>query len=154
MSSTTKLPSIEVVFPTPDNDTIDGAEGPLATILTNIDADKRPTRTPCFITLPENQLQVAFMRKEKGDIIPAHRHFYQTRVIDETQEVLIIMCGRVRVDLYRSNGKFETERVLTQGDVIILHGGGHGFVMLEDSEIYEVKQGPYKDQKSDKEYFL
>ena len=34
-------------------------------------------------------------------------------------------------------------RILNAGDVILLAAGGHGFEMLEDSEIIEVKQGPY-----------
>ena len=29
------------------------------------------------------------------------------------------------------------------GDVILLASGGHGFQMIEQSEIIEVKQGPY-----------
>ena len=31
------------------------------------------------------------------------------------------------------------------GDVVLLAHGGHGFKMLEKSEIIEVKQGPYSD---------
>ena len=34
-------------------------------------------------------------------------------------------------------------RILYTGDVILLSDGGHGFKMLEPSEIIEVKQGPY-----------
>ena len=33
--------------------------------------------------------------------------------------------------------------VLEQGDVILLASGGHGFQVLEDLEMYEIKQGPY-----------
>ena len=33
--------------------------------------------------------------------------------------------------------------MLQGGDVILLAEGGHGFEMLEDSEMVEVKQGPY-----------
>ena len=33
--------------------------------------------------------------------------------------------------------------MLYPGDVILLADGGHGFKMLEPSEIIEVKQGPY-----------
>ena len=34
-------------------------------------------------------------------------------------------------------------RVLGPGDVIILMSGGHGFEVLEDLNMVEVKQGPY-----------
>ena len=37
--------------------------------------------------------------------------------------------------------------ILEQGDVILLADGGHGFKMLEDSEIIEIKQGPYSGDK-------
>ncbi len=33
--------------------------------------------------------------------------------------------------------------LLYQGDVILLAYGGHGFEILEDAEMIEVKQGPY-----------
>ena len=33
------------------------------------------------------------------------------------------------------------------GDVILLVSGGHGFEMLEESEIIEVKQGPYAGEE-------
>ena len=38
---------------------------------------------------------------------------------------------------------FLESRILNQGDVVLLAYGGHGFEMLEDSEMIEVKQGPY-----------
>ena len=34
-------------------------------------------------------------------------------------------------------------RILESGDVILLIKGGHGFEVLEDLEMFEVKQGPY-----------
>ena len=145
-------PSVEVVLPSHGGNTVDGGEGPLATILTNVDKDLRPTPTPLFITPNDSSLQVAFIRKESGTIIRAHRHLHQTRVVDSTQEVILVLRGRIRVDLYLSSGHLETSRELAQGDVIILHAGGHGFVFLEDSEIYEVKQGPYRGQRNDKAY--
>jgi hypothetical protein len=33
--------------------------------------------------------------------------------------------------------------VLESGDVILLSNGGHGFEVLEEVEMIEVKQGPY-----------
>ena len=38
-------------------------------------------------------------------------------------------------------------RILVAGDVVLLARGGHGFEMLEDSELIEVKQGPYAGDK-------
>ena len=41
---------------------------------------------------------------------------------------------------------------LLPGDVVLLAHGGHGFTMLEPSEMIEVKQGPYAGEQ-DKERF-
>jgi hypothetical protein len=57
--------------------------------------------------------------------------------------VLFIKRGRVRVDFYDEQQQYLDSRDLTAGDVILLARGGHGFHMLEDCEIVEVKQGPY-----------
>ena len=60
-----------------------------------------------------------------------------------TQEVLVIKSGKVRVDYYDNDKHYFESKILYQGDVVLLAGGGHGFEMLEDSEMIEVKQGPY-----------
>ena len=36
-----------------------------------------------------------------------------------------------------------SRRILQGGDVILLATGGHGFEVLEEIEMIEVKQGPY-----------
>jgi len=38
-------------------------------------------------------------------------------------------------------------KILNKGDVILLVNGGHGFEMLEKTEMIEVKQGPYVGDK-------
>jgi hypothetical protein len=50
----------------------------------------------------------------------------------------------VRLDLYApDNREYLESRILEAGDIVLLAHGGHGLVMLEESEIIEVKQGPY-----------
>ena len=46
-------------------------------------------------------------------------------------------------NFYNDNKAFLKSDTLNSGDVILLAFGAHGFEMLEDSEIIEVKQGPY-----------
>ena len=58
-------------------------------------------------------------------------------------KVLFIKNGKVRVDFYDDEQNYLESRILLKGDVILLAFGGHGFEMLESSEIIEVKQGPY-----------
>ena len=49
----------------------------------------------------------------------------------------------MKVDFYDVNQKYFDTKILTTGDIILFASGGHGFEMLEQSEIIEVKQGPY-----------
>jgi len=65
------------------------------------------------------------------------------RSVHYTKEVLFIRSGRVRVDFYDDNQGYLESRILEGGDVILLAFGGHGFEMLEPTEMIEVKQGPY-----------
>jgi hypothetical protein len=60
-----------------------------------------------------------------------------------TQEALFIRKGKLRVDFYSQEQEYRTSRVLGAGDVVLLIRGGHGFEVLEDLNMVEVKQGPY-----------
>ena len=76
-------------------------------------------------------------------MIQPHIHNPVSREVRFTQEVLFIKKGRVRVDFYDTEEVYLESRVLEKGDVILLIQGGHGFEVLEDLEMIEVKQGPY-----------
>lgn len=105
-----------------------------------------------FFTPDDFSQQLAYMNHPSGHIIKPHIHNSVLREVHFTNEVLFIKSGKVRVDFYNNNKTFIEESILNQGDVILLASGGHGFQMLEDSEIIEVKQGPYAGE-SDKTRF-
>lgn len=96
-----------------------------------------------FFTPREFSQQLAYMKRPAGYVIEPHLHTPVVREVLYTKEVLMIRSGRVRVDFYDDDEHYLQSRVLEQGDVILLAFGGHGFEMLEASEIVEVKQGPY-----------
>ncbi len=96
-----------------------------------------------FFTPDEYSQQLAYMNRPQGYVIQPHVHNSVLRQVQFTKEVLFIKSGRVRVDFYDDNQTYLESRILNPGDVILLAFGGHGFEMLEDSEIIEVKQGPY-----------
>ena len=83
------------------------------------------------------------MKHPKGKIIQAHRHKQVKREVLYTQEVLVIKSGKLKVNFYDDNEKYLESCVLGKGDIILLASGGHGFEILEDLEMVEVKQGPY-----------
>lgn len=96
-----------------------------------------------FFTSDNDSQQLGYMNRSKNYVIQPHRHNLVQREVHLTQEVLFIKTGKVRVDFYSNGQDYITSRVLNAGDVILLSDGGHGFKMLEPSEIIEVKQGPY-----------
>ena len=103
----------------------------------------RPEPGIRFFTTPEATLQVGQMLRPAGYSIVPHVHKPVAREVSYTQEVLFIRSGRVRVDFYDEQRCFLESREIGAGDVILLARGGHGFHMLEQTEIVEVKQGPY-----------
>ena len=96
-----------------------------------------------FFTPNELSQQLAFMRHPAGKVIGAHVHNPVTRTVAYTQETLFIRRGRLRVDFYDNDQAYLESRELRGGDVILLIQGGHGFEVLEELEMFEVKQGPY-----------
>jgi mannose-6-phosphate isomerase-like protein (cupin superfamily) len=83
------------------------------------------------------------MNRPEGYVIKPHVHNIVSREVHYTNEVLFIKSGKVRVDFYGANQGYRESRVLERGDIILLICGGHGFEMLEPTEMIEVKQGPY-----------
>jgi len=96
-----------------------------------------------FFTPPEFSQQLALMSRPRGHIIQPHFHRKIERQVFLTQEVLLVKKGRVRVNFYNSQKEILGSETLEKGDVILLSEGGHGFEVLEDCEMLEVKQGPY-----------
>lgn len=96
-----------------------------------------------FFTTENDSQQLGYMNRPKGYEILPHRHNIVQREVNLTQEVLYIKSGKVRVDFYDNEQNYLESRIVLKGDVILLADGGHGFMMLEQSEIIEVKQGPY-----------
>ncbi len=100
-----------------------------------------------FFTPNQFSQQLAFMKHPAGKEIAPHVHNPVPREILYTQEVLFIRKGRLRVDFYTEEQKYIKSLVLSAGDVILLIKGGHGFQVLEELEMFEVKQGPYAGDK-------
>jgi hypothetical protein len=96
-----------------------------------------------FFTPDELSQQLAYMHHPTGKIIPPHVHNPVPRQVTYTQEVLFIKAGKLRVDFYTDQQQYLESRILEAGDTILLVTGGHGFEVLEEVEMIEVKQGPY-----------
>lgn len=106
-----------------------------------------------FFTPGTFSQQLGYMNHPQGHEILPHDHNPVPRTVEWTQEVLFVRSGKVRMDIYAPGSRTYLEsRILRPGDVVLLAHGGHGFSMLEPSEMIEVKQGPYAGEQ-DKERF-
>ena len=96
-----------------------------------------------FFTPNDLSLQLAYIHHQAGKTIEAHFHNPVPRTLSFSQETLFIKRGRLRVDFYDNQQTYLESRELKAGDVILLVKGGHGFKVLDELEMIEVKQGPY-----------
>ena len=95
-----------------------------------------------FVTKDEDYQQVAYMNHKEGHIILPHYHNHVERTIDLTSETLVIKKGVLEVTLY-SNQKPIHVFNISDGDILTLLSGGHGFKVLKEVEMVEIKQGPF-----------
>ena len=105
-----------------------------------------------FLTPDDFSQQLAYMKRPQNYSIQPHIHNSLKREVFYTKEVLFIKSGSARLDLYDEEKNYLESRILKTGDVVLLASGGHGFEILDDCEIIEVKQGPYAGEM-DKERF-
>jgi len=105
-----------------------------------------------FITPNDFSQQVAYMHHPTGKVIDAHIHNLIYRNVVFTQEVLFVKRGKLRVDFYDDYEDYLESRILNEKDVILLISGGHGFQVLEEVEMVEVKQGPYSGGEDKKRF--
>jgi mannose-6-phosphate isomerase-like protein (cupin superfamily) len=116
-----------------------------------IRAEMNPERTT-FLTPPEFKQQVGYIVYPAGGEIARHFHRPLKRHLVGTSEVLIVKKGRCLIDIYNDDHELVATRELYPGDLMLMVGGGHGFRMLEDTVLLEVKQGPYTGEE-EKERF-
>jgi hypothetical protein len=96
-----------------------------------------------FITPDEATFQAGFVVYPAGGEVVPHLHLPVRREVVGTSELLFVRSGRCHVDVYDSNRQIVATRELGPGDAVLSLGGGHGFRMIEDTVLLELKQGPF-----------
>lgn len=96
-----------------------------------------------FFTENKDIQQFGYMNHKKNYIIKPHLHKSQTRRIIHTSEVILILKGVLRVDFYNIKKKYLFSKILKEKDLIMLVHGAHGFKVLKNVQMIEIKQGPY-----------
>ena len=105
-----------------------------------------------FFTPGEFSQQLGMLIHPKGKVVNRHRHKLVKREIFRTQEVLVLLEGKIKVELYTDECAKLRTVILKGGDAILLAHGGHHLTVMEAAKIIEVKQGPYAGF-DDKEFF-
>lgn len=104
-----------------------------------------------FYSDPNDFVQVGTWRYAAGTELKAHRHNAVPRVAERTQEVLYVKRGRIAVCVYGLRQQLIGEFAASEGDIIIMLRGGHGYLILEDdTHVLEVKNGPYPGPEQDR----
>ena len=96
-----------------------------------------------FFTPNESTQQFGYMKHKKKHVIKPHLHKKRVTKISYTTEVILIFKGKLRVDFYNNYKKYLFSKILKEKDIIMLVHGGHGFKVLKNIEMLEIKQGPY-----------
>ncbi len=98
-------------------------------------------------TDPDTALGLLTLKHPKGKYLKAHIHTPKERITNRLQECFIVRKGKVRIDLFGPDKKFFKYIYLKEGQLFIALNGGHGFKILEDCEMIELKNGPFIDDK-------
>ena len=105
-----------------------------------------------FFTSKKATQQFGYMKHKKNHIIKPHNHNKRLTKILSTTEVILLLKGVLRVDIYENKKKYLFSKIIKEKDIIMLVHGGHGFKVLKNVEMIEVKQGPFS-LSSDKTKF-
>ena len=97
-----------------------------------------------FFTPKDTTQQFGFMKHKKNHFIKPHKHNKRLTRILRSTEVILLLKGTLRADFYNNNNKYLLSKIINEGDIIMLIHGGHGFKVLKNVEMIEVKQGPYR----------
>ena len=96
-----------------------------------------------FFTDDKATQQFGYMNHKKNHIIKPHIHKKQTRKLLHTSEVILILKGILRVDFYDTKKNYLFSKQIKEKDIIMLVHGAHGFKVIKDVQMIEIKQGPY-----------
>ena len=112
-----------------------------------VSGDYRKKKGITFFTPSTATQQFGYMKHKKGHIIKPHKHNRRTTKIFTTTEVILLLKGILKVDFYSQKKKYLFSKILKKKSIILLVNGGHGFKVIKDVEMIEVKQGPFSIAK-------
>jgi hypothetical protein len=102
--------------------------------------------TTTFFTEDSLPLQVGAIIKNSSQPVLAHRHNVFERKVLGTSEFLFVLKGAMKLSLFDDDFLNPEEFIVTQGMGVLLLSGGHSIDFEEQTQLIEVKQGPFSAQ--------
>jgi hypothetical protein len=109
-----------------------------------VDNNYRKMRGVNFFSSNDLPQQFGYIFQKKNHIIQPHTHQKRSTKVFITSEVLIILKGILRIDFYDLKQKYLFSKIIKRGQIIFLLHGSHGFKVIKELQMIEVKQGPFK----------
>ena len=95
-------------------------------------------------------LQFGFINGRQGTELTRHEHIPRPRPESKTNEFVLVLVGRVVVDIYDLKRVWTYSFVLKDGDFICTYDGGHRYTICENTRLLEIKTGPFVGVLADK----
>jgi len=107
-----------------------------------------------FFSKDDEFIQAGSWIYQQGKKLLPHTHNKVKREVNLTQEVIYVKKGKIIASIYDLNEKRIAEVDVNEGDIIILLNGGHGYEIAEDeTQVLEIKNGPYLGADIDRRRF-
>lgn len=98
-------------------------------------------------TKPEEAVGILTFKHRKGAHFAAHKHQPKTRVTHKLEECFIVKRGKIAMKLFGPDNRWFKTITVSAGELFLSMAGGHDITVLEDCELFEVKNGPYSQDK-------
>ena len=96
-------------------------------------------------------VQVLSWNYAAGKRLQAHKHLHVSRAITHTQEVAVVMSGRMVAEVFDLQDRLVQRVPVGAGECLVLLRGGHGYEILDDeTRVLEIKNGPYPGADRDR----
>lgn len=112
-----------------------------------IKLNKMPSTGVLPLTKQSYSLQVLAVSHPKGAVINPHRHIRKERITGTLNECIVVLKGKIKVKLFTPQGKLFKNLILKSGEAFITLAGGHGYEIMEKTQFFEIKNGPFKQDK-------
>lgn len=96
-------------------------------------------------------VQVLSWNYDAGRRLRPHAHLPAPRDATHTQEVIVVLSGRLRADVFDRSRRLVARTMLSPGESMVFLCGGHGYEVMEaGTRVLEVKNGPYPGPEADR----